>query len=103
MLPVQGSRATTLVFMADRWKGWNLPDSRYVFLPIQFHENGSIVPLEWGDAWDLDAATGECTFPVAPKPAAQNIARGKPCTASVGNETSGNEAPAAFDDNPRTR
>ncbi len=28
VLPVQGTRGTTFVFMADRWKGWNLPDSR---------------------------------------------------------------------------
>ncbi|MHB1036872.1 MAG: discoidin domain-containing protein [Pirellulales bacterium] len=103
VLPVAGSRATTFVFMADRWKGWNLPDSRYVFLPLQFGEDGTIVPVEWSDAWNLDAATGECSFPAAPEPAARNLARGKPCEASVRNEQDGNEASAAFDENPRTR
>ena len=103
VLPVQGSRATTYVFMADRWKGWNLPDSRYVFLPIQFEQDGGIVPLEWGDSWTIDAAMGECTFPAAPRPAARNIARGKPCIASVINDKNGNEASAAFDGDGRTR
>jgi beta-xylosidase len=103
VLPVQGSRATTFVFMADRWKGWNLPDSRYVFLPLQFSGDGAIVPLEWADSWEIDTGTGDCTPPPAPAPAAGNIARGRPAAASVKSERDGNEAWAAFDDNPRTR
>lgn len=30
------------VFMADRWKSDDLPDSRYIWLPIQFNDDGSI-------------------------------------------------------------
>jgi hypothetical protein len=103
VLPVEGTRGTTYVFMSDRWKGWNLPDSRYIFLPIQFHEDGSLVPLEWGDSWDVNTATGESTYPPDLKPSPRNIARGKPCTASVRENKDGNEARAAFDGNPRTR
>ena len=103
VLPVEGSGGTTYVFMSDRWKGWNLPDSRYIFLPIQFHDDGTLVPLEWCDAWDIDAATGQGTFPAATQPAAGNIALGKTCMASVANEKDGNEAWAAFDGNPRSR
>ena len=103
VLPVQGRDGTTYVFMSDRWKGWNLPDSRYIFLPIRFRDDGTLVPLEWCDAWDIDAATGECSFPAAPEPAAGNIARGKTCIASVANAKNGNEASAAFDGDLRTR
>ncbi|MFI5380433.1 MAG: discoidin domain-containing protein [Tepidisphaerales bacterium] len=103
VLPVQGTQQTTYVFMADRWKGWNLSDSRYIFLPIQFRDDGRLAPVLWADAWEIDAKTGQCTPPAAPTRAANNIARGKPCTASVKNEKDGNEASGAFDGNPRSR
>lgn len=103
VLPVKGTRQTNWVFMADRWKGWNLADSRYMFLPLRFDEGGRILPVQWGDSWTLDTVTGEATFPVAPKPAPNNIARGRPCVATVGNTRNGNEAASAFDGNARTK
>jgi len=51
VLPIQG-KSDAFVFMADRWNKDNLPDSRYIWLPVQFDENGKIV-LEWHDEWDL--------------------------------------------------
>ena len=103
VLPVEGTQGTSYVFMADRWKGWNLRDSRYMFLPIQFHDDGSLVPLEWNDSWNINTATGECAVPEEITPAPRNVALGEKCTASVRNDVDGNEARAAFDDNPRTR
>jgi hypothetical protein len=41
----------TFIFMADRWNSENLGDSRYVWLPVKFSDDG--VRLEWLDAWDL--------------------------------------------------
>ena len=38
------------VFMADRWKQWNLADSRYVWLPMQFDAQGKPV-IRWRDEW----------------------------------------------------
>ncbi len=38
------------VFMADRWIPRNLKDSRYVWLPITFDEEGVPV-LRWQDSW----------------------------------------------------
>jgi len=52
VLPVQG-RSDTFIFMADRWKQWDLPDSRYVWLPLEFNENGKLV-LRWHDHWSLN-------------------------------------------------
>jgi hypothetical protein len=101
--PVEGSAETTYIFMADRWKGWNLRDSRYVFLPLQFHDDGSLVPLEWVDSWNINAATGEAAIPAPATPSPRNIALGCKCTASVRDEQNGNEARAAFDGTARTR
>ena len=49
VLPVQGGK-DAFIFMADRWKQWNLADSRYVWLPLRFDENGK--PMTgWKDQW----------------------------------------------------
>jgi len=55
ILPVQG-RSDLLIFMADRWKQWNLPDSRYVWLPIEFAKDGKPV-LRWRQRWTLNTVT----------------------------------------------
>jgi hypothetical protein len=60
ILPVQG-RENTFIFMADRWKQWNLPDSRYVWLPVEFNGDGRPV-LRWYDHWSLN--TSPATSPI---------------------------------------
>jgi Glycosyl hydrolases family 43 len=55
ILPVQGQK-NAFVFMADRWKQWDLPDSRYVWLPVEFNEDGKPV-LRWYDHWTLNTTT----------------------------------------------
>lgn len=52
ILPVAGKK-DAFVFMADRWTPDNAIDGRYIWLPIQFRENG-IPYLEWMDEWSLD-------------------------------------------------
>jgi hypothetical protein len=39
--------------MADRWKQWDLGDSRYVWLPLEFNAEGRPV-VRWRDHWSLD-------------------------------------------------
>jgi beta-galactosidase len=48
-VPLQGGR---YIFMADRWKQWDLGDSRYVWLPIEFDSSGKPT-LRWRDRWAL--------------------------------------------------
>ncbi|MGC8744309.1 MAG: discoidin domain-containing protein [Verrucomicrobiia bacterium] len=103
VLPIRGTKETNYIFIADRWKGWNLKDSRYIFLPILFDRNGSILPVQWGDEWTVDVQTGECAFPVKPQPAQNNIAKGCPATASVANRPDGNEARCAVDGDSRSK
>lgn len=56
ILPVAG-RPDTFICMLDRWSQFDLPDSRYLWLPLQFSGEGFEVP--WRDAWSLgDAARG---------------------------------------------
>lgn len=52
VLAVQG-RPDTFIFMADRWSQWDLPGSRYVWLPLEFNNDGKPV-LDWHDHWSLE-------------------------------------------------
>jgi len=52
ILPVEGKK-DAFIFMADRWTPANAIDGRYIWLPIQFKENG-LPYLEWMDEWSLD-------------------------------------------------
>ena len=51
ILPVQGKN-DAFIFMADRWNPKDAIDGRYIWLPVQFNENGQPF-LEWMDRWDL--------------------------------------------------
>ena len=51
VLPIQG-RDDCFVFLADRWNQWNLPESRYVWLPLEFSSNGNVT-VRWQDTWQL--------------------------------------------------
>ena len=50
VLPVQG-RPGNFIFMADRWKKWDLSNSTYVWLPVEMQTNGTFT-LHWQDSWD---------------------------------------------------
>jgi hypothetical protein len=101
VLPVTGSQGTTLVFMADRWKVWNLPNSRYLWLPLRF-DHGQFQPMAWGDHWQLDLAAGLATFPLDPMAGSDNIASHKPVTCDKNNEPSGKEPWRVADGSTRT-
>jgi beta-xylosidase len=51
VLPVQGLD-NSFIFMADRWNEWDLANSRYVWLPLEFDTNGKPI-LRWRDRWSL--------------------------------------------------
>lgn len=65
VLNVQG-RDDTFIFIADQWKQWDLPDSRYVWLPIEFSDDGKPV-LHWYNHWSLGAIS-----PASPAPAMES-------------------------------
>ena len=51
VLPVQGQN-DAFIFLADRWKQWDLADSRHAWLPIRFDDSGKPV-IEWKKEWEL--------------------------------------------------
>ncbi|TLX75584.1 glycosyl hydrolase family 43 [Labilibacter sediminis] len=51
ILPIQGKK-DAYIFMADRWNKDDLPDSRYIWLPLRIDEEEKLV-LQWHDEWDL--------------------------------------------------
>jgi beta-galactosidase len=50
VIPVEG-KAGTYIFMADRWNKTDLPDSRYVWLPLTFEDGKPVI--RWKDEWSL--------------------------------------------------
>jgi len=61
VLPVQGSRATSYLYLGDRWAGaWARPvnESRYVWLPLTF-PTSTTVSVRWYPKVRIDTATGE--------------------------------------------
>jgi beta-xylosidase len=52
VFPVAGKPAGSFIFVADRWNGGNLSDSRYVWLPLKMNADGTF-QLQWHDEWDL--------------------------------------------------
>jgi len=42
-----------LIFLADRWSKWDLEDSRYVWLPLEFSSDGHPL-VRWQSRWDPD-------------------------------------------------
>jgi beta-xylosidase len=52
VLPVAG-QPDTFIAMFDRWKKWELHDSRYVWLPIEFDATGKPT-VRWRDRWSLN-------------------------------------------------
>jgi hypothetical protein len=51
VLPVP-NRPGKFIYMGDRWNDRDLPDSRYVWLPLAVNEDGT-VRIDWHDEWDL--------------------------------------------------
>ena len=57
VLPVAGSKATTFMFMGDRWDPNSLGTSTYIWLPLTVQ--GTTVSMAWHARWYLDTATGQ--------------------------------------------
>jgi beta-galactosidase len=52
VIPLAG-RDNAFIFMADRWSQWNLPASRYVWLPLEFSAAGRPL-VTWHKHWSLN-------------------------------------------------
>ena len=63
VLRVAGS-PDKFIFMADLWKQWNLPGSRYLWLPLEFSAAGKPV-VRWQESWSLNSQSLERQASVA--------------------------------------
>ena len=52
VLPAPG-KPGCFIYMGDRWNPRQLPDSRYIWLPFKFDDNGGI-EMKWLNEWDLN-------------------------------------------------
>ncbi len=52
VLPIQGKK-DTFIFMADKWNKMDLQNSRYVWLPLRFVNNISVI--EWVGKWNVNS------------------------------------------------
>lgn len=65
LLKVVGSRATTVIYMGDVWRPYELTDSRYLWYPLEI--GGGTMALKprkgWMPGpWAIDAASGEVEY-----------------------------------------
>jgi hypothetical protein len=56
VIPIQGSKATSYVYVGDRWQDPDLVSSKYVFLPLKL--DAASLGLDYYDAWQLNLTTG---------------------------------------------
>ena len=59
-IKVAGTKDTTVIFMADRWKPSALWDSRYIWMPVQIGDGKLWVPEP--KPWTIDVKTGEWKY-----------------------------------------
>lgn len=57
VIPIQGTKTTTYVYVGDRWQDPDLVGSKYIFLPLNV--NGTSLTLDYYDKWQLNLTTGE--------------------------------------------
>jgi hypothetical protein len=60
LLSVVGSKQSDVIFIGDQWKARNLPDSRYLWMPLEI--GGGQLSLPAPKPWAIDVKTGVVTY-----------------------------------------
>ena len=96
-LPVQGTQATTVIFMGDRWQDPDLVGSKYIWLPLKI--SGMSLSLDYYAEWQLNVTTGRWSVADGYLPQS-----GWTLLYTDSQETQGEDGRAtnAFDDSPST-
>ena len=61
ILKLEGKETVSYIYVGDRWNGENYHDSRYVWYPLIFHENGAVELVECEEL-DIDVETGRIRY-----------------------------------------
>ena len=56
LLKVTGSKSTSVIYIGDRWNAGDLPDSRYIWMPLTIR--GTDLSLPRPQNWTIDVHTG---------------------------------------------
>jgi hypothetical protein len=57
LLKVVGAKTTTVIYLGDRWNPKDLPDSRYIWMPLQIGDGKMLLPEP--QPWSIDVNTGK--------------------------------------------
>jgi len=57
ILEIKGTKATTYLYVGDRWQDPGLPESKIIIFPISF--NGTSCTFKYHERFDINFATGE--------------------------------------------
>jgi beta-xylosidase len=57
ILPINGKKESSYLYVGDRWDGKHYFNSKYIFLPLVF-ENDITMRLPWKDSCNVNIATG---------------------------------------------
>ncbi|KAK7921228.1 carbohydrate-binding module family 35 protein [Apiospora marii] len=60
---VEGTEATTYIFMGDAWDSKGTAASNYVWLPVAVEAKGRRVTLQYHAMWKVDPVTGVVSYP----------------------------------------
>ena len=58
---INGTKATTYLYMGDQWDSNSLWESRYIWLPMAINDTAKTLEVLWYDVYDLNVETGEYT------------------------------------------
>jgi hypothetical protein len=56
LLKVTGKKATTVIYIGDRWLPGTLWDSRYIWMPVQIGDGTMTLPKP--EPWTIDVKSG---------------------------------------------
>jgi hypothetical protein len=94
VLPVQGARTTSYLYMGDRWGnsfGGKVNDSRYVWLPLNF-PTATTMTMDWYPQLTVDTAAGTVTGSGGPYTALKARHSGKCADITSASQTDGTAA-----------
>lgn len=66
LLKISGSKATSVIYMGDRWLPGTLWDSRYIWMPIEIGDGKMTLPKPV--PWKIDVRTGVTSIPTTVNP-----------------------------------
>ena len=61
ILKVEGSETASYIYVGDCWDGKDYYNSRYVWFPLEFGEDGQVRLIECGEL-EIDAQTGKIGY-----------------------------------------